>query len=168
MKHRHAFSLVEVMIALIFMSFAFLPIYNLFRFGSQGTVNNVNEVTATNYASDMINFVRELRYYQIEQAGGSSDKIKLNNDGEIKAFFQKIGLTAPPETTRPFARSLELTRFKGRDTRGPLGVIGWLSDLIHKRRSVPNYLVWVRVTFPRPAGGAGGDDDVTLFSLVLE
>lgn len=164
---KKAFSLVEVMIALIFLSFAFLPIYNLFRFGSQGTVNNVYEVTGTNYASDLVNFVRDLRFYQIEQAGGKSDKIKLNNDSEIKAFFEKIGLTAPPPTEKPFARKLELTRFKGRDTRGPLGIVGYLSDLIHQRRSVPNYLIAVTVTFPRTTGGVG-NDDVTLFSMVVE
>ncbi|MDD3146804.1 MAG: hypothetical protein PHD82_05835 [Candidatus Riflebacteria bacterium] len=167
MSRRNAFSLVEVMIALIFMSFAFLPIYNLFRFGSQGTVNNVYEVTGTNYASDLINFVRDLRFYQIEKAGGKSDKITLKNDAEIKAFFEKIGLTAPPETIKPFERSLELSRFKGVDSRGPLGIVGWLSDLIQKRRSVPNYLIKVKVDFPRTSGGAG-NDDVTLFSLVVE
>ena len=166
MRRRHAFSLVEVMIALIFLSFAFLPVYNLFRFGSQGTVNNVYEVTGTNYASDLINFVRDLRFYQIDQAGGSSDKITLKNDDEIKAFFDKAGLKAPPAVIEPFARSLELSRFKGGDTRGILGVIGWLSDLIHKRRSVPTYLVNVKVTFPRTTGG--GHDDVALFSMVVE
>lgn len=166
MLRKHGFSMVELMIALIFISFAFLPIYNLFRFGSQGTTNNVNEVTATNYASDMVNFVRDLRYYQIEQAGDSSDKIELNNDSEIKTFFQKIDLNAPPETRKPFVRSLKMNRFKGKDTRGPLGIIGWLSDLINKRRSVPNYLVTVKVSYPKSTGGAG--DDVTLFSLVME
>lgn len=167
MNRRQAFSLVEVMIALIFLSFAFLPIYNLFRFGSQGTVNNVNEVTGTNYASDLINFVRDLRFYQIDNAGGKSEKITLKNDDEIKAFFDKIGLTAPPATIAPFSRSLELSRFKGRDTRGPLGIVGWLSDLILQRRSVPNYLINVKVTFPRTSGGPG-NDDVTLFSMVVE
>jgi hypothetical protein len=166
MKRKSAFSLVEVMMALIFLSFAFLPIYNLFRFGSQGTVNNVYEVTGTNYASDMVNFVRDLRFYQIEKAGGKSEKIKLKNDEEIQSFFTKIDLTAPPATEKPFTRSLELTRFKGKDTRGPLGIIGVLSDLIMKRRSVPNYLIKVKVAFPRSTGG--GNDDVTLYSLVVE
>ncbi len=166
MKHRAAFSLVEVMIALIFLSFAFLPIYNLFRFGSQGTVNNVYEVTGTNYASDLINFVRDLRFYQIEQAGGKSDKITLKNDSEIKAFFEKIDLAAPPAAVEPFARSMEMSRFKGRATIQSSGLLPWLSDLINKRRSTPNYLVSVKVTFPRTTGG--GSDDVTLFSLVVE
>ncbi|NCB37152.1 MAG: hypothetical protein EOM80_00150 [Erysipelotrichia bacterium] len=163
---KRAFSLVEVLIAMIFISFAFLPIYNLFRFGSQGTANNVSEVTATNYASDLINFVRELRVYQIDDAGGKSEKIVLKDDAEIKAFFAKVDLSAPPAVKKPFSRSLEMCKFKGRNTKGPLGIVGLLSDIIHKRRSVPDYLVNVKVSFPRSSGG--GNDSVTLFSLVID
>lgn len=163
---KKGFSIVEILIALIFMSLAFLPIYNLFRFGSQGTANNIHEVTANNYASDLVNFVRDLKVHQIESAAGNSKKILLNNDPDIKAFFARIGLSAPPEALHPFKRSLYMEKFKGRDTTGVVGIIGWLSDLLNKRRSVPNFMVKVRVEFPRSSGG--GLDDVTLFSLVMD
>lgn len=163
---KKGFSLIEILIALIFLSLAFLPVYNLFRFGSQGTANNIQEVTANNYASDLVNFVRDLKYYQVENAAGSSKKIQLNNDADIKAFFSKINLSAPPEALHPFKRSLYLEKFKGRDSTGVAGIIGWLSDLLNQRRSVPNFLVKVKVEFPRSSGG--GLDDVTLFSLVMD
>jgi len=50
--------MIEVLVALVFVSFSFLPIYNLFRFGQLGTVSNEKEVEATNYASDLTNFMR--------------------------------------------------------------------------------------------------------------
>lgn len=166
MKRKTGFSLIEVLIALIFVSLAFLPIYNLFRFGSQGTVNNVHEVTANNYASDLVNFVRDLKVYQIDSAAGGSKKVTLKNDTDISNFFQKIDLSAPPTTLHPYNRILEMEKFKGRDVTGPVGIIGWISDLLNNRRSVPNYLVRVRVEYPRSSGG--GMDDVTLYSLVMD
>jgi len=163
---KKGFSIIEILIALIFLSLAFLPVYNLFRFGSQGTVNNIHEVTANNYASDLINFVRDLKIHQIESAADNNKKIQLNNDEDIKAFFRRINLNAPPEALHPFKRSLYLEKFKGRDTTGVVGIIGWLSDLLNQRRSVPNFLVRVKVEFPRSSGV--GLDNVTLFSMVVD
>lgn len=166
MNKKTGFSLIEVLIALIFVSLAFLPIYNLFRFGNQGTVNNVHEVTANNYASDLINFIRDLKVHQVEKALGSNKKIELKNDVDIDNFFKRIDLTSPPRVIHPYNRILQLERFKGRDIAGIVGIVGLLRDIINNRRSVPNYLVRVKVEFPRSSGG--GKDDVTLFSLVLD
>lgn len=172
MQRQQGFSLIEVLIALIFMSLAFLPIYNLFRFGSQGTVNNVYEVTANNYASDLVNFIRDLKVYQIDAAAEvqgknpEKDEIKLKNDDEINVFFKTIGLNSPPSTLHPFVRSVEMKRYKGNDVAGIAGTVGWLRDLLNDRRSVDNYLIRVCVQFPRSSGG--GFDDVTLFSMVLD
>ena len=162
---KSGFSLVEILVAIIFISFAFLPIYNLFRFGQVGTTSNLNEVAATNYASDLINFVRDLPHYKVAEAAGSQNNIRLENDQQIRAFFDRVGLQPPPPVDDPFVRVLELQQFKGRDTRGPLGIIGYLSDLLNKRRSVANYLIRVNVENTRPIGPS---DSVTLFSIVME
>ena len=82
---RQAFTMIEVVVAIMVIAMAFVPMLNLFKFGSQGTVNNVNEVTATNYASDLVNFVREIQHYKLEEA--VKDKIELKTDAEIKDFF---------------------------------------------------------------------------------
>ncbi|GAB4282124.1 MAG: hypothetical protein Kow0029_27550 [Candidatus Rifleibacteriota bacterium] len=163
---RKAFSMIEVLITMVFLSFAFLPLYNLFQFGQKGTTNNIQEVTATNYASDMINFVREIKFTDFEKAAGSVENFKLPNDEKIAAFFKRINLKVPPACEKPFQRSMEVRKFKGRDARGPLGVVGWLSDLLNKRRSVPNYLVTVMVEFPRQRGG--GKDQVRLYTIVMD
>ena len=163
-KEKKGFSLVEIMLTLVFISFAFLPIYNLFRFGSAGTVNNIYEVTATNYASDMVNFVRELKVYQVEKLIGKS--LLLKNDEDISKTFKRIGIVAPVSTKVPFVRSLEFKKFKGRNKKGLLGISGFLSDLINQRRSVANYLAKVKVEFPRNTGK--GKDDVVLYTILMD
>lgn len=158
--------MLEILISLIVVAVAFLPIYNLFRFGSQGAVNNIYEVTASNYAADLVNFVRDIRSHQIMTVAGNSNKITLSSDEQIATFFSRIGLKAPPPVNEPFSRRLELEKFSGRDVTGPAGIIGWLNDLINKRRSVPNYLICVRVEFPRM--NSSEKDDVTLFSMAMD
>ena len=158
--------MIEVLISLVIVAVAVLPIYNLFMFGSQGTANNIHEVTASNYAADLINFVRDIKSHQIAAVAGSSNKITLSSDEQIATFFSRIGLTAPPPVNLPFSRRLELEKFNGRDVTGPAGILGWLSDLINKRRSVPNYLICVRVEFPRM--NTSERDSVTLLSMAMD
>lgn len=154
------FSLVEILVAIIFLSFAFLPIYNLFRFGQVGTTSNLNEVAATNYASDLINFVRDLPHYKVAEAAGRQNNIRLENDQQISSFFDRVGLKPPPPVEEPFVRMLELKKFKGGDPSF-FGIRDW----INRRRSVANYLIRVNVENTRPIGPA---DSVTLFSIVME
>eukprot|EP01156_Anaeramoeba_ignava_P009813 Anaeramoba_ignava/a478257_7.p2 GENE.a478257_7~~a478257_7.p2 ORF type:complete len:169 (+),score=12.07 a478257_7:1308-1814(+) len=163
-KKNKGFSLIEIMLTLVFISLAFLPIYNLFRFGSAGTANNISEVTATNYASDMVNFLRELKVYQIKDVVGKD--LLLKNDEDISKTFKKIGLAPPVSAESPFLRSLELKKFKGKNKKGILGISGFLSDLINQRRAVPNYLAKVKVEFPRNTGK--GKDDVTLYTIIMD
>lgn len=166
MRSQKAFSMVEVLVTMVFLSMAFLPIYNLFSFGQRGTTNNLNEIAATNYASDLVNFIREIKFYNFEKAAGSVENFKLSNDTQIASFFKRIGLKTPPACDKPFSRNMEVRKYKGRDTRGPLGVVGWLSDLLNKRRSVQNFMVVVQVEFPRQGGG--GNDVVKLYTVVMD
>ena len=167
MKKKAAFSLLEILMALVFISMAFLPIYNLFRYGKQGTVNNLNEVTATNYASDMIDFVRQLKVYQIKaMLNGKTSEVAYNNDNAISSAFNKIGKVTPPKVKKPYSRSMSFKYFAGKNKRGLFGIIGWISDFINKRRSVPNYLVNVTVSFPNSIGKKR--DNVTLYTIVMD
>jgi len=158
--------MLEILIALIIAAIAFLPIYNLFRFGSQGAVNNIYEVTASNYAADLINFTRDIKAHQIKTVAGNSNKITLNSDEQIAAFFSRLDMTAPPPVNKPFSRKLELEKFAGRDATGPGGIIGWLSDLINRRQAVTSYLICVKVAYPKM--NTTEKDDVTLFSMAMD
>lgn len=170
MTRKQAFSLIEILMALVFISLAFLPIYNLFRYGKQGTVNNLNEVIATNYASDMINFVRDLKTYQIDKMlGGPKKDVEFKTDSSIASVFKKINKIVPLAAEEPYSRSMTFSHYKGRNKKGLLGVVGWISDLINQRRSVPNYLVKVTVEFPKVNSRKGDKpDDVTLYTVVMD
>lgn len=152
--------MIEILIALVILSFGFLPIYNLFRQGSATTVNNIQENIATNYASDLINFCKDLKYYQINSATDDK-KFELKNDTEIQNFFSsKLDLTAPPSVQEPFNRSVIIEKY---DTRG---IVELIKDIIANRKKVPSYMVTVKVTFPKMSGK--GEDDVTIYSIIMD
>lgn len=167
LRRKRAFSIIEILLALIFVSFAFVPIYNLFRFGHVGTTSNINEVTATGYASDLVNFVRDLPFARVQQAMGNNSSIILENDAEIIRFFNNVGLRPPPEPSEQFTRLLFLEHFDGRDTSGIFGIPGFLRDLINDRRAVENYLIKVKVRYQR-VPGASSEEEVILYSIVME
>ena len=87
MKKRCGFSLVEIVIALVILAVGFFPVYNLFRQGNVGTVNTINETIATNYASDLINFCKDLNQSSIYKATNKQKNISFKDDSEISTFF---------------------------------------------------------------------------------
>jgi hypothetical protein len=159
--------MIEILVSIVFISFAFLPIYNLFRFGQQGTYSNEREIEATNYASDLVNFLRDRQITEMDQVFGSvTGEILLNNDGEIEAAFAKANLKTPPAVSQGYNRKLMVRRFDGKNQSGFLGIGGWLSDWKIKKRKVENFLVKVEVTYDR--ADIKNAERVTLFSIVME
>ncbi len=163
-RNRRAFSLIEVLVTMVFLSLAFLPLYNLFSFGQKGTTNNLQEVAATNYASDLVNLLRDLSFFEFAKAAGSVENFKLTGDGQISSFLKRINNIKPlPACEVPFSRSMEVRKFKGRDGR----LFGWISDWLKNRQAVPNYLITVKVEFPR-MGNTSEKDRVTLYTMVMD
>ncbi len=163
---RRGFSMVEILVALMFISFAFLPIYNLFRFGHHGTVSNEREIEATNYASDIINFLRTQKTQIIDQKipEAATKEFSLTD----KEFFTRFQLLADGFAMAPgYTRKLMLKKFNGSDKTGPMGVIGQVSDWWFNRVSVPNYLVHVHVKFPKGLA-SGHEDEVFLSSIIMD
>lgn len=156
------FSLLEILVALVFISFSFLPIYNLFRFGQAGTVSNIKEIEATNYASDLVNFFREMSYTEIKEVMGSANEKKFEDDSKIKAAFPSWNLKIDEKN---YVRGLRLRRFMG-NREGILGFAGLLENFTKNRRAVPNYLVDVRITFKKGPGGP--NDEVFLSTVVMD
>ena len=159
MKFRFGFTVVEIVIALVIIAVGFLPIYNLFRTSSAGTMNTVHETIATNYASDLINLCKDIRYSDVKDKV-SEEKRSLNNDAEISAFISELGFTPPTAVEKPFTRKMTLTRYDRRR------FMEWLKDLFSGRKKVDSYLVEVTVLFPRMNGG--GEDEISLFTLIMD
>ena len=162
MKLRLGFSMVEIVVCLVILAVGFLPIYNLFRQGSATATNNIQETEATNYASDIVNFCKDLKYYQIANTD-SSQKINLANDEEIHSFFQRMNppLEPPPAVEKPYSRSLYIERY---DTQS---IIEGIRDFFTKRQQVKSYKVIATVTFPRMQGKADETDPNKLDSVIL-
>ncbi len=170
MKNRLGFTVVEIIIALVIIAVGFLPIYNLFRQGSSVTMNTVHETQATNYASDLINFCKDLNLVQIYNAD-SKDNIELDNDDKIRDFFStKLSKTPPSPVEPPFVRSLIFKKkFKYTDGRLFPAIIEFFKDIISGRKFVKTYEVIVTVTFPRNSDVKSNQrDEVTLYTLVIE
>lgn len=159
MKHRLGFTVVEIVIALVIIAVGFLPIYNLFRQSSAGTMNTVHETIATNYASDLINLCKDIRYSDVKDKV-SEEKLSLNDDNEISNFIKELDFTPPPPVEEPFVRKMTLTRYDRRR------FTEWLSDLFSGRKKVDSYLVEVTVLFPRMSGK--GEDEVSLYTLIMD
>jgi len=155
------FSLIEILLALVFISFSFLPIYNLFRFGQVGTMSNVKEIEATNHASDLVNFLREMSYAEVSGLVGSANEISCKDDTEIKAKFPDWNL----KIDKDYTRSLTLQRFLG-NKAGWAGLAGLLENFTKNRRAVPNFLAEVTISFKK--GPTGPLDSVKLSTIIMD
>lgn len=171
LRWKCGFSMLEILVALVFVSFAFLPIYNMFRFGTRGVVSNAREIEETNYASDLINFMRDRKASELDPiVSGTIGKLKtFNNDKEIMEFLNKMSNppgskpAIPPIESKEYTRSMSITRYKATSTK----LIGKILDGLKKRGEVANYLVSVRVAHVR-AGSVNADDEVVLYTIVLD
>ncbi|RCK79154.1 MAG: hypothetical protein OZSIB_0268 [Candidatus Ozemobacter sibiricus] len=170
-RGRLGFSMIEILVALVFVSFSFLPIYNLFRFGHRGAVSNEKEIEATNYASDLINFMRDRKASELDTLFKSvKDPPEMKNDDEIADMIRRLNLAPLPKVGEGYVRSMKIKRFEGKNNKGPAGIVGWLSDFINRRRAVNNYLVRVRVAYPLVGAGKSSnqEDDVVLYTIVMD
>jgi hypothetical protein len=163
---RGAFSMIEILIALMFISLAFLPMFHLFRFGQRGTWSNEKEILATNHAADLLNFVRELSVAQIDSCVPKADQGVTLTDTIFQDILKdRLNLTLPPSDARiGFAlRTLTLIRFPG-SSQGASGQPGsWFYD----RSCVPNFLVSVEVDYHHQ-GFSMGSDRVVLRTIITD
>jgi len=170
-RRQPGFSCLGILVALVFVSFAFLPIYNIFRFGTRGVVSNAREIEETNYASDLINFMRDRKASELDAiVTEPAGKLKtLNNDKEIMDFLNKMSKppgskpAIPPIENKEYTRSMSITKYKATSTK----LLGKIKDYFSKRAEVPNYLVSVRVAHVR-AGSVNADDEVVLYTIVMD
>lgn len=193
MKSRFGFSMIEIVVGLIILAVGFLPIYNLFRQGSATTVNNVQETIATNYASDIINFCKELKYSELKKINitGTEEFKDADFQDKIHSIPGRQNLVIPPieeEYQKRFKRTITLIEDPiPEKNKSFLEKIKDAAKLIFKgevdhafhqeayeRKSyVPTYTVKVDVTFPRNLAKDDIEDDkqkehITLYSMIMD
>ena len=162
---RYGFSMIELLVALMFVSFAFLPIYNPFRFGQRGTWSHEKEIVATNHAADLINFFREINIADLDKCfPGAKGKPASFDDSQLQDHLKKnLNLSLPPsELNDPdYSRKTTLIRYNGVGSK----VLGIPGDWTYERSAVPNYLVTVEVDYKKKGMG---EDKVTLHTIVMD
>ena len=159
--------MLEIIIAVVILAFGVLPIFDLFRQNTASASNNINETKATNFASDLINFCKDLRYNELEVAAGSEESIELANDQDIRQFFTRINQNIPDSLPEPFGRSMTIKRCKPSRFERLADLLSILIGGNKKYSPFPTYLIKVKVSFPR-IRGKSKDDSVTLYTIVLD
>lgn len=174
MFFKKAFTMAEIAVALFVIGCAFIPMFNLYNFSSRGTSNNINEIVATNYASDLINCVRDIPYRTLkkiveESVKGGEKKEKEYKENELDDFFSNTNSDTPQindegkkSANVPYERHLKITHFHGE----PEGLLATLFSKIKKQQTIPSYLITVSVDFPSLS--KKGKEKVVLYSVVVE
>lgn len=157
---------------MVFISFAFLPIYNLFRFGQQSAWSNQKEIEATNYASDLVNFLRDRSYSELRAAFPTVGPtgVTFMNDGAIHQAFTGGNLVPPGKVGDGWSRSLTLQHFEGKNKGGFLNIVGIYKDLedyLKNRRRVPSFLAAVTVRYVKPKAQEPSEE-VKLWTIVMD
>ena len=171
---KKAFTIAEIAVALFVIACAFIPMFNLYKFSSRGTSNNINEIVATGYASDLINCVRDVPYRTLkkivgESVKGGEVKEKEWDEAHLEDFFSETNSNTPKMNDEEkksanvsYERTLKITHFHGE----PEGIIATLFSKIKKQQTIPSYLITVSVDFPSLS--RKGKEKAVLYSVVVE
>ncbi len=85
-KHRFAFSLVEICIVCAIISILLIPIFRIMSSGSSTTIYNRNEILAQQYASNLIAYCNTLPFdneYLNDSEGRSIPELNVKDKLEI-------------------------------------------------------------------------------------
>ena len=67
MKNPRAFSFVEVMVATFVLAMGILPTFYVFSRGNVGTILNQEEITARQYAGELLDYLHARDYQQVAE-----------------------------------------------------------------------------------------------------
>ena len=97
-KHKFAFSLVEICIVCAIISILLIPIFRIFSSGSSTTIYNRNEILAQQYASNLIAYCNTLPFdneYLNDSEGRSIPELNVKDKLEIieDIFTRTLSIT---------------------------------------------------------------------------
>ncbi len=141
------FTLIELLLALLILSFAFLPMFNLFRYGAEGTQSTRMETEGANYAGDILNAFRTLSYQEVKTQLGAdlsgSPKSHAYTDAEICGKLKQRFKLEIPLVKKPFSRQVTIVEFQGQANT----LLGILIEKLRRLQAVPCFLVIVDIDF---------------------
>ncbi len=97
------FSYVEVMIALAVLALGIIPIFSIFTSTSKGTAATIEELTATNFANEIIDNLSAYKYGELPSVQARTDFDSLKND----PFFARLRVSPIKAGYKRFVRIYE-------------------------------------------------------------
>lgn len=113
LRHRRAYTFVEVLIAVAILVIGFVPVYMLIFRGEQSSVETVRNVQSLMYAHTLLEEVAHIPWSILEPTNG-----RLPEDQFKEPYLQKLGFkdlfsNPPKELEGFFERAVEVS--EGRD-----------------------------------------------------
>jgi type II secretory pathway pseudopilin PulG len=105
---RSAFSMVEILFAIIALGVLLAPLFSVFRQGSTGTIRNRNDILAQQHASNLLAYVYSLPYGHSFLDEGTREV----NELKITAGAVELSLDMEEEL---FRRTIEVKEYKPGD-----------------------------------------------------
>lgn len=97
------FSYIEVMIALSVLTLGLIPILSIFTSTSKGTASTIEELTATNYASEIIDNLSIYKYDELPEISARTDFDSLKNT----PFFARMRISPLKSGYKRFVKIYE-------------------------------------------------------------
>lgn len=110
-KYNKGITLVELLVAMVLVSFLMWPLYNVFRFSAKASLSSGDLTSAVNVASELIELLKNKPFDSIcleNQAFGLKSKMEEN---EIMEYMERnfMGKFPAASDTVRFYRELEIT-----------------------------------------------------------
>ena len=97
------FTYIEVMIALVVLALGLIPVYSIFSGTSKGTAATIEELTATNYANEIIDNLAAYKFAELPDLPDRSDFDSLKSS----PFFAKMRVSPLKAGYKRFVRIYE-------------------------------------------------------------
>ncbi len=107
-KQSHAFSLIEVLFAIVCFSMLIIPLYSLFSQGNYGTVQVRHEVLAQQHASNLLSYLYLFPYDHPHLAPCEDKDFEHLN---LEMGVESLAL----ELDKPYSRKLGIQEFSSAD-----------------------------------------------------
>ena len=117
-KYNKGITLVELLVAMVLVSFLMWPLYNVFRFSAKASLSSGDLTSAVNVASELIELLKNKPFDSIcleNPAFGLKNKMEEN---EIMEYMERnfMGKFPKAADTVRFSRVLEITPLEVRKT----------------------------------------------------
>lgn len=154
--HRRGFSYIEVMIALTVLMLGLIPIFSIFTSTSKGTAATIEELTANNYANEIIDNLSAFKYDELPEVFTRTDFDSLKE----LPFFKRLRVSSLKPGYKRFVKIYQ----KSASFKKPPGADAEVIKQIEKICSFK--IMEVSVEYPENAGDGKKSKEFKMVALI--